>query len=531
MKHSKISHLKAWVRGHKTLGVLIALAVIFVIYKIVATATSGATAPRMIYAMVSRGDLSVSITGSGQVSAKNQIDLKGKASADITDIYVKAGQTVKSGTLIARLDSKDAGISLESAKITYEKLVKPADPEDIKKAEDDLLKSYNDGWNEVSAVFVDHPGIISGMDLVFYSQTGYLGEARNTQRSQIARQYVQRAGLSFDQAKKDYVVALNEYNSLSRLSATSSLRLLIDHTAMMEKVMAEALKNTQNAISYIMQSERDATTAANAAASDVNSWLATANSHLSTMITYQNAITANEIALRDLVKGPDPLDIRSGQLSLQQSRNAYEDYFVRAPFDGIIARVSAKVGDAGNSSIATLIADKKVSEISMNEVDVAKIKIGQKAVLTFDAVEGLALHGQVDEVDLIGTVSQGVVTYNVKVAFETDDSRVKSGMSVSAEIIVDSRQGVLMIPNSAVKAVNGRRYVETASGPMNIEIGISNDTHTEVISGLSEGDSVIARTVASNGGAASQAPSIFNAARPRTTTGAAGGAAQIRINR
>ncbi len=531
MKKFNLKGAKSWIVRHKAWSILILLVLVFVVYKAVMAATSGSTAPRIISATVSRGDLSVSITGSGQVSAKNQIDLKGKASADITDIYVKAGQTVKSGALIARLDSKDAGISLESAKITYEKLIKPADSEDIKKAEDDLLKSYNDGWNEVSAVYVDHPGIISGMDLAFYSQTGYLGEARNTQRSQIARQYVQRAGLSFDQAKKDYVVALNEYNSLSRLSATSSLRLLIDHTAMMEKVMAEALKNTQNAISYIMQSERDATAAANAAASDVNTWLATANGHLSTMITYQNAITTNEIALRDLVRGPDQLDIRSGQLSLQQSRNTYENYFVRAPFDGVIARVPSKVGDAGNSIVATLIADKKVSEISMNEVDVARIKIGQKAALTFDAVEGLTMQGQVDEVDLIGTVSQGVVTYNVKVVFETDDMRVKSGMSVSAEITVDSRQGVLMIPNSAVKTLNNKRYVETAAGPVDIEVGMSNDTHTEIVSGLNEGDRIIARTVMTNGAATSQAPSILNAARPRATTGATTGATQIRINR
>ncbi|MCX6715992.1 MAG: efflux RND transporter periplasmic adaptor subunit [Candidatus Taylorbacteria bacterium] len=454
------------------------------------------------------------------------MDIKSKASGDITQVYVKAGQTVKKGALLAQIDSRNASISLESAKIAYEKLTKIADPEDVQTAEDSVVKAYNDAWNEVTSVFVDYPSVITGMNSLLYSQTGYLSDSKSNQRSVMARANIQKAGVSFDLAKSRYEVVLSEYNSLSRLSATTSLQLLTNDTYDMVKMMSDALKNTQNAISYIMQSEQDTTTPANTAANNVNTWLSSVNSHLSTIFSDQNSIVSSEKTLRDLIRGPDQLDIRSGQLSLLQSQNSYQDYFIRAPFDGVIARVPVKVGDSGSgATIATLIANKKLATISLNEVDVAKVKIGQKASLTFDAVEGLTVPGEVDEVDLIGTVSQGVVSYNVKVIFDIDDARIKPGMSVSADIVTDSKENVLTVPNGAVKTQGNMKYVETlvASSTLKripIRTGVSNDTNTEVVSGLNEGDRIIARTITTATTAATQAPSIFNAARPSGTSGA-----------
>jgi multidrug efflux pump subunit AcrA (membrane-fusion protein) len=125
----------------------------------------------------------------------------------------------------------------------------------------------------------------------------------------------------------------------------------------------------------------------------------------------------------------------------------------------------------------------------------------------------------VAEVDAIGTVSQGVVTYNVKISLDTQDERVKPGMSASASIITEIKQDVLLVSSSSIKSSNGTNYVEmlenaaavnnlSASVSNNtgvssstlpkqqmIEIGLSNDSMTEVTSGLKEGDQVIVRTI------------------------------------
>jgi multidrug efflux pump subunit AcrA (membrane-fusion protein) len=150
----------------------------------------------------------------------------------------------------------------------------------------------------------------------------------------------------------------------------------------------------------------------------------------------------------------------------------------------------------------------------MNEVDVSKIKLGQKATITFDAIENLSMTGTVVEIDTLGTVSQGVVSYNVKIAFDTKDDQVKPGMSISASIITDSKIDVLMVPSSAIKTNDTTKYIQMFTTPLSlpfagsqgtpsketptqiqVEIGISDDTNTEIISGIKEGDQIVSRTI------------------------------------
>jgi HlyD family secretion protein len=268
--------------------------------------------------------------------------------------------------------------------------------------------------------------------------------------------------------------------------------------------------------------------------------IGTINGHLSTLLSIQrtikdnaDSITSNErtivektISLKNLKAGADKLDVKTQELSLKQKENALldaqeklSDYSIRAPFGGVVADIALKKGDSASSGATafTLMSAQGASVISLNEVDVSKIKVGQKATLTFDAIEDLSLSGTVAEIDTLGTVSQGVVTYNVKIVFDTQDPRAKPGMSVSAAIITDAKQDVLMVPSSAVKTSDNESYVEiidtadiipsaTANGPVTaknpprqqvVEVGASNDTNIEIISGLSEGDTIVSQTITS----------------------------------
>ena len=146
------------------------------------------------------------------------------------------------------------------------------------------------------------------------------------------------------------------------------------------------------------------------------------------------------------------------------------------------------------------------ANISLNEVDVAKVKVGQRVTLTFDAVEDLEITGEVAEVDAIGAVSQGVVSYNVKIVFDIQDNRIKPGMSVSAAIVLSSKPDVLLAPNGAIKTQNNLTYVEAlvngAPERRTVTVGSSNDTQTEILTGLTEGEAVITQTIISGASAA-----------------------------
>ena len=109
----------------------------------------------------------------------------------------------------------------------------------------------------------------------------------------------------------------------------------------------------------------------------------------------------------------------------------------------------------------------------------------------------------------MGAVSQGVVSYGVKIAFDIEDERVKPGMSVTVDIITDAKQDVLVLPNSAIKFQKNSYYVELVELSEEIklqpiETGLSNDLYTEIVSGLKEGDIVVTSTISLNAVQATQ---------------------------
>lgn len=183
---------------------------------------------------------------------------------------------------------------------------------------------------------------------------------------------------------------------------------------------------------------------------------------------------------------------------------------VTSPIDGTVNEVNIKNGDdlsklsSGSSrSVPIIIGDLGTmkAQVSVNEVDISNVSIGQKVTMTFSAIDGLTATGKVENMDSLGTLSSGVVTYNVTIGFDTLDSRIKPQMSVSANIITDTKQDVVMVPSGAVKTQNGNSYVEvlnsgTTPSKVSVKTGISNDTDTEIISGLNAGDKVVTQTIA-----------------------------------
>ncbi|MFA6295414.1 MAG: HlyD family efflux transporter periplasmic adaptor subunit, partial [Candidatus Paceibacterota bacterium] len=356
-------------------------------------------------------------------------------------------------------------------------------------------------------------------------------------------------------AVNKYELSLQEFKSLTRSSATSSIDTMMANTYNTIKAISEAVTYAQNAISYIRSVEPNYNSStASTVATNINTWASKANSDLGSLVSAQNSIVSNNSTLQNLIAGSDALDIRSSQLSLEQARRTYDNYFIRAPYDGIIGRIPVNVfGQAGSgTTIATIIGQQKIASISLNEVDAAKVKVDQDVNITFDAIDGLNATGKISVVDQIGTVSNGVVAYAVKVAINTDDPRIKPGMSVNTSIITKKLENVLIVPSSAVKTQGPIKYVQTldpsllnnltssstrrsvlistAETPIMIKvtIGESDDTNIEITKGLNLGQLIITKTTAGSSVQTTTAPSIlssFGGARPgavRTTTAGTG---------
>lgn len=183
---------------------------------------------------------------------------------------------------------------------------------------------------------------------------------------------------------------------------------------------------------------------------------------------------------------------------------------VVAPIDGTVSAINVKNGDDlsrlssnSSSSAPIIIGDLTTlkAQVSVNEVDIPNVSIGQKVMMTFGAIDELSISGKIEKMDALGTLSQGVVTYNVTVGFDTIDPRIRPQMSVSAKIITGVRQDVITVSNSALKTRGNSTYVEVLSGGATtperrmIEIGAANNTDTEIVSGIKVGDKVVTQTI------------------------------------
>jgi len=562
-----ISKTKLYIVGHKIISAVILIAILFGGYWAYGKVTSARGETRYVTAKVEKGTIISSVTGSGQVSALNSIDLKSKVSGTITYVGVSAGEQVRKGKTLFSIDNtnaqkavRDAEINLQNAQLSLKQLSIQNSQENMNT---NLAKSYDDGFNAVSNAFLDLPGIMTGLDNMFFKNNVGTGQSKiDWYAGQVAigdrdgvKPYKQSFVDTYNEAKSNYDIIVANYKSISRTSDNATIESMILKTYDTIKLISDAVKNANNFLDFVNNSMQ--TNSFNIPAvistdkASLNTYTSETNTALGSLLSaktniknYKDAFTNNDLSLQS-----SDLSLKQKENTLQDAKNALADYYVAAPFDGTIASVAVQVGDSSSGTLGTIITKNKIATIPLNEVDVSKIQLGQKTTLTFDAIPDLTIAGKVVQIDSIGTVSQGVVNYNVKISFDTDDNRVKPGMSVSATIITAIKQDVLVVSNSAIKTQNNSKYVETFKTDLptptvgtqgtpslilpdkiTVETGLSNNTQTEIISGLKEGNIVVTKTITTTSSATASAPSLLNAVGGNRG-GATGGTAARALGR
>lgn len=542
-----IKKILQFTKERKFISGIIILVLVFGIYFGFKVLGGNTVATSYVLAAVEKGTIITSVSGTGQVSASNQVDVKSKTSGDVVYVNAKNGQEVKAGTLLVQLDLsdaqktvRDAEIALQRAQLALDKMKGITTEEGTirgtkEKAADSIKKAYEDGFNSISSIFLELPDIMSGLDSMLFSHdfdqgqqnlTYYANTVRSYNETKVA-QYEHDVYDKYSIAREAYDKNFQDYKSTSRSSAQTAIDALINQTYETINAVAEAIKNTNNLLLFyrdeLVRRGFKVQSLSTTHLSNLSSYTSKTNNYLVNLLSIKTSIQSDKETFVDA-----NFDIADQEIQVQEAKNdlleakeKINDCFIRTPFSGTITEVAdIEKGDSISSStvIATLLTKQKIAEVSLNEVDVANIEIGQKSTLTFDAIEGLTITGEVLEADVIGTVNQGVVSYDIKIGFDTQDERIKSGMTASVSIITDSKQDVLLVPNSAIKASGNISYVEipnekitldaaatnsgiilsTVPGQQQIQIGLANDSYTEITSGLKEGDEIIIRTVNSS---------------------------------
>jgi len=233
--------------------------------------------------------------------------------------------------------------------------------------------------------------------------------------------------------------------------------------------------------------------------------------------------------------------VEQAQTSLNSAWYSYQQSspIIYAPISGTVSGLSLQVGSVINSqsSSNTSATTNKIAgvrtdamptiSVDLTEIDVPKVKVGDKATITFDAFSDKTFTGKVVSIDLIGAVSSGVTTYPTVILLDTNPKEILPNMAASANIITDSKQNVLMVPVSAVTTNESVSTVQLMKNnkpqAVEVEIGLSSDEYVEIKSGINEGDTVVTATVAQKTGS-STGSSSTKSSSPFSTFGGGGNA-------
>ena len=605
--------IKIFATSHKILSIIIGIVVIITGYYSLSKIFASAATVQYTFGKVTRGNLVVSVSGSGQVSTLSKVSIKPNTTGQtqtlgqITSVRVKNGDTVKAGDIVAILDGKNAlqtltqaKASVVSAQANYNKVAKGmTDAEamsannavtsaqtSLDNARQNILIKIRSAYTTASnAVYINTDSIFS--DVMSSNPTLSIGEVTfnsqqlqnnvNQGRSAIGpiltswREEVRNLSLT-----DDLITSMND--SISDLNI---MRNYFDDMTMLFAVYS--VSSNSSGASSINTYKSAAASARSSIDSLMSDFTSTVQSYNNLVFSLQNA--KDSLVLKQKPVSEDDLAVAQASLdnanaNLANAQTAYASRIIVAPFDGQIGGLSAEVGQqvSSSDSLGTLITSEKVINVTLNEVDAAKISAGNPVTITFDSLPGVTLDGNVSYIDPLGTVTQGVVSYSVQIKMNEQNEQVKTAMTASVAITTTQHTDTLIIPTSAITTTGGKKYVlvaDVASSSMKIPVnnftgasstrdfssttgrdfasstkasstrqfgsssksyatnttqfpvtsvevitGISNNTMTEIIGGLSEGQLIV--TKKTTVGSGTTAKTSASTATTNTRTGGFG---------
>jgi HlyD family secretion protein len=172
---------------------------------------------------------------------------------------------------------------------------------------------------------------------------------------------------------------------------------------------------------------------------------------------------------------------------------------VEAPFDGVVTVLSVQPGDvvkAGAQAVQLDDLSHLFLDVQISEVDIPLVEIGQPAELVFDAYYEDTFSGEVVEISPVGSSIQGVVEYAVRIQLEDGDGKIKPGMTASVNIIVEEKDDVLVVPNSAIVTLDGQEQVFVNRNgnfvAVPVTLGSYSDYYSEIIEAdIEEGELIV----------------------------------------
>lgn len=486
------------------------------------TSSEGAQGQRT--AVVTKGTITSELSSSGVISPKDTYSLTSLVEGEVISADFEEGDQVTEGQILYQIDVSSMESELKSASTSLERAQKK-----YEKAQED----YNEAVSDYSG------------NTYKATRTGYIREL-NIQAGDQVGQNTDIASIYNDQIMKIRVPFLAQ--EAAAIGAGNQAVLTLTDTEEQINGVVTAVSNMDEVLDggrivryvTIEAANPGGLTSSHSAVAEINGMVCTAEGsfeaatdlvmkadlpfsvEVEAMLVHEgDYVTEGTPIFRIASKDAEDLldtyqdamaqaeeSLESAQSKVDSTKESYDNYTITAPISGQVITKSVKEGDTisrnSGSSDTTLAVIYDLSqltfEMSVDELDVRSVQVGQKVSVTADALEGQTFAGTVTNVSLESVQSNGVTNYPVTVTLdETGD--LLPGMNVDGVILLDQTEDALMIPIDSLMRGN-RVYVKDdtvkeAAGSVpagfravEVETGLTNDDYVEIVSGLSEGEEV-----------------------------------------
>ncbi len=205
--------------------------------------------------------------------------------------------------------------------------------------------------------------------------------------------------------------------------------------------------------------------------------------------------TEDELAILEAQVESARTNVALAELRLQQA-------IIEAPIDGTVANILIEAGEQATPGAPAIVLVNENAyhiEVSVDEIDIDEIAVGQEVEVTLDALDDTVVLGRVADIAPIAAEGGlGVVTYQVTINIDPGDVELRPGMTANASIVVREVEEVLIVPNWAIRLDrdSGNAFVKRLRGDGSVEevvveTGLRNEQVSEVVGGLNEGDIVV----------------------------------------
>ena len=440
------------------------LIIILILVSVIAVAYFGITAAQqrrqsanlsdLQTTVASNGSLTATVGATGMVHSNQTAILVWQTAGNIADIPVAVGETVTAGQVLAALDQSSLSQSI---------ILAQADLISAENALDDLVNDQTTAANRLLALYTAQQSI-------------YTAErAMDRFEGDDYKDTVEEARQDVIDRRDDLEVAQDNFEPYADWDPTNETRQRYEQ----ELIDAQNAYDEAVRIVELLELEQQ---------------VAQAN-----LDAAKASLKSAQRAYERVKDGPNEDDVTVLDTRIAAAQAALDTTQLTAPFAGTITEIYLQPADRvapGTTAFRLDNLSQLEVDVQVSEVDVNRIQTGQLVTLSFDAILDKEYHGTVVEVARVGTVVQGVVQFNVTVELTDADEDVRPGMTAAVNIVVEQLDDVLLVPNRAVRLVDGKRVVyilqDQTLETIQITLGATSDTESEVIAGdLRVGDLIV----------------------------------------